>query len=489
MLKKLYISFFLLMVSALANASAPQTMYTLDGSSWYTSIDAACGPRAAAVTAGNPGYVYTCTGSSGNTAYYSTTYNGKPFGAGSWTGSVSTRCADGKAPDTSKPLADQCPTPPPTGPKCSTPAGSKVSFTWPAGTSANPTARTADVGTTPPPGYPTSSPSCGLSGRASVDNCYSKPTASGGKAFFCTFTGTSNGVDAPVGTPGTSPAAAPGADSDPANAPPAPADAQGNCPGGTVQGGVDSGGTPICIGSGTNPTGAGGKGAAADAKPVTTVSSKATDAAGNEVETTKESTVNSDGSTTTKTTVTTVAPDGTRSSSTTTETGPELNGKAGKPDAGESDMCKLHPELNVCRNSSVSGSCGTIACQGDAIQCATLRAAAAMQCAQEQDTAAVKSSASKALGDQILGGADPLKSQIDAAIKGTEIDLSKPQLDQSGFLGGGACLANRSISVLGQSVTMDFSGVCNSIQPLRAGIMACAFIVAYLIVSRSVLQS
>ena len=126
---------------------------------------------------------------------------------------------------------------------------------------------------------------------------------------------------------------------------------------------------------------------------------------------------------------------------------------------------------------------------GDAIQCATLRAAAAMQCAQEKDAEAVKAMPVKALGEQILSGTDPMQGQFDDVVKGTEIDLGAASLDQSGFLGGGSCLPDRSFSVMGKSVTMSFSGICERIQPLRAAVMACAFIVAYLLVSRSVLGS
>jgi hypothetical protein len=207
------------------------------------------------------------------------------------------------------------------------------------------------------------------------------------------------------------------------------------------------------------------------------------------VETTKETRGNGDGSTTTRTVETTTKPDGSKSTTTGTATGLAPGGKQGQPDKPDSDFCKLHPELNMCRNSSVSGQCGQTSCMGDAIQCATLRAAAAMQCAQEKDVEAVKAMPVKALGDSVLSGSDPMKAQIDEAIKGQEVDLGGASLDQSGFLGGGGCLADKSFSVAGRTVTMSFSAVCERIQPLRAAVMGCAFIVAYLLVARSVLGS
>lgn len=380
-----------------------------------------------------------------------------------------------------------CGVPPPTTPKCDTPAGQKMSWSQKTGHSSSPDAEKGD-GSGMPGGFPTSSPTCGLGGPPSVDKCWSNPAADGGQDFFCQFSGTSNGQNAPAGAPSDAGSAgAPGANSKPTGMPPTPAP-PGGCPAGSTQGGVDSSGTPICIGSGTSPTGSNG-GSPSDGKPTSSTTTKTTDSAGNSKETTKESRSNGDGSTTVKTTETTTAPDGSKSSTTSTTTGLTPGGKQGQPDKPDTDFCRLHPELNICRNSSISGQCGQISCMGDAIQCATLRAAAAMQCAQEKDVEAVKAMPSKALGDQILAGSDPLKSQIDAAIKGTEVDMSKVTLDQTGFLGGGSCLPDRSFSVMGKSVSVSFSAVCERIQPLRAAVMACAFIVAYLLVSRSVLTS
>jgi hypothetical protein len=183
-----------------------------------------------------------------------------------------------------------------------------------------------------------------------------------------------------------------------------------------------------------------------------------------------------------------VSPDGTVKTSQSSSTGAKPDGTGGKSDDSK-DFCSAHPELTVCQNSSVSGSCGQTACQGDAIQCATLRAAAAMQCAQQQDTDALKAMPQKALGDQIMAGADPMAGQISDTLKGTEVDMSRVSFDQSGFLSGGTCLANRSFVVMGRVVPVDFTTVCNNIAPLRAVMMAVALIMAYLIVGRSVVGS
>lgn len=258
------------------------------------------------------------------------------------------------------------------------------------------------------------------------------------------------------------------------------------CPAGTVQAGVDSAGTPICMGTGTDPKNP-------PPPPPKTESEKTEQKPDGSTVTTKtEVTQNSDGSTTTKTTTVTKGPDGSTKTDVTMDTSKTPTGEKGKDESAKDnekyDLCKQNPLLTICRNSSVNGKCEAISCEGDAIQCATLRAAAMMQCQQDADKKALEQMPAKTLGQQILDGADPMKGQIDAALKGREIDMSKQALDDSGFVGGGSCFPDKSINVLGKTITVSFARVCQDIQPLRAAIMACAFIVAYLIVSKSVLQ-
>lgn len=159
-----------------------------------------------------------------------------------------------------------------------------------------------------------------------------------------------------------------------------------------------------------------------------------------------------------------------------------VDGKDGK------SFCEANPGLAACHDSSVSGACAETTCNGDAIQCSTLRVAATMACAQAKEADDIKAMASKSLGDQIANGADPQAKEIADNLKGTEVDLSRPNLDTSGFLGGGSCFPAKSFSVAGRSVTMDFTAVCDSITPLRYAVMACASIVAYLIIAKSLMQ-
>lgn len=367
----------------------------------------------------------------------------------------------------------KCDAPPPRTPTCNTPAGGTESWTQKTGHSKDANAKESDGDGGP---YPTSSPNCGLSGQPDVTDCFSKAAAGGGADFFCNFKGKSSGVNAPVGTAAGESVS--GAGGKPVNAPETPANPQGDCPGGMVQGGVDRSGIPICMGSGTSPKSSTGAGAKNDARPTASSTTKTTDSSGNEISVTKDTRQNEDGSTTTTTTTTTTAPGGASSSTSTTQTGNTPGGMQGQPDPPESDMCKLHPELTVCKNSSVSGSCGTIACQGDAIQCATLQQAAALRCKADDDDKAIKSSGAFSLGQAAMSGSDPLASTMPKPSNGTNVNVQS-SLNTGGWLGGGKCFSDKTLSVFGQSVTLPFSQACDGLIILRYALMIVASLVSF----------
>lgn len=451
MMYKLFISFLLTLLCGVAQAEMVY-VNSISPAIYGSSPEEVC--RASAARRGitfNVASGGNCWGGSSGSQYDSYFYVNRPD------------CAAGTKRDSTGACV-------PTGPDCSSKLPIIRKFEYTKGKPAKP---------------PGSFGGCAVSADELL-TCRATATGS-----YCMWQVTRTGAqqsDEPAGS-GSTGTDSPADPKDPATtSPPLPSDSKGNCPAGAVQAGMDSSGTPICIGTGTHPEGT-GTSSSKDTRPTSTVTQNSTDAAGQPVETTRTTTTNSDGSVTTTTTVTTTAPDGSKSVSGSSSTGPTPGGKQGNPDPQKDDFCVQHPDLTACRNSSVSGTCGTISCQGDAIQCATLRAAAAMQCAQQQDADALKAMPSKVLGDAIMSGADPMKVQIDAAIKGTEVDLSKPALDQNGFLGGGSCLPDKTFTVMGRAVTVSFARVCADIQPLRTIIMACAFIVAYLIVSRSVLTS
>lgn len=331
------------------------------------------------------------------------------------------------------------------------------------------------------PALPTNYGGCGVKLTA-IGTCSANAgDTSPNPHLYCNATVTRTGAQAPTGSDDMS-VPSTGA---PAN--PEPVQTQGNsdgsCPSGTANIGTDSSGTPICRGNGTSsgPT-----------KNTSTTTPTTTTTNGDGSTTTSSSTSNgnNDGSTTTTTTACTTATNGVKSCSITGTTSSNASGGSGKSDGkpdDPKDFCALHPDLTVCVNATVggggcTGASANLSFTGDAIEGAILRKMRDDTCAN------LLPSASKDLGNNLLTGHDPMQSQIDQAQVGDSVDLSQEKLDQSGFLGGGACLSDRSLSFAGHAVPVHFSSICQNILPLRYVIISCALLVAYLIVSKSVLQ-
>lgn len=392
-------------------------------------------------------------------------------------------CKTGNAaPNTALPTNQQCPDPEPDPPPQTCPYinGTKITFHLTDGTGP----KGAAFPTNPSP-FPQSSDECYLTGSPEVKNCYAYPLDENTDQFACTYEGVSNGqtVDK-TQAPGR--ALSPEqADEQRKDVPPKEGNENG-CPKGTVNAGLSASGIPMCIGTGSDPKNK------PPSLPKTEIEKTETSEDGTKTTTKTETIKNSDGTETKTTTVTIVKPDGTKSTNQDKTTTNKPDGSPGKDDSAKDDekydLCKQNPNLTICQNSTVSGKCGDISCMGDAIQCATLRAAAAMQCKQDQEAEALQSSASSKLGEAILAGADPMKSQIDELMKGTEVDLSAPNIDQSSFLPS-SCLSVRSFHALGQTISVDFAKLCEYIAPLRFVILAISFILAYRIVSGSVINS
>lgn len=344
-------------------------------------------------------------------------------------------------------------------------------------------------------GNGTGFPICASSGcAATATNVHTCITMGSTGVRWCDIEGTTTGAKCNAQTDNSqntsygAGGAKPSGSSTPSDLPPTKSGGKNvPCPAGSVQGGFDSDGIAICIGTGSDP-----KNPPAP-PPVTTKPPVTVNNSDGSTTTTQQTTQqNSDGSTTTTTTTTVVGVDGSKTVTVGTQTSNTSTGTVGRqdtPDTDQMNLCKQNPNLSICRNSSVSGDCTSgVVCSGDAIQCATLQAAQKLQCARQADEDGLKTSASKTLGDAILGGTDPSKGAIDTVIKGDTADLSAPNLDQGGFVGGGSCLPDKTFSVMGHVVTMSFATVCSNIQPVRYIVMACAFVLVYLMVARSVIN-
>lgn len=98
-----------------------------------------------------------------------------------------------------------------------------------------------------------------------------------------------------------------------------------------------------------------------------------------------------------------------------------------------------------------------------------------------------KETAFTELGKQLIAGTDPLSSTLPTKANGVTVDFAA-NLDQSGFLGGGSCFADKSVSLMGATVSLPFSSVCPYLLPLRYALMIAAMMAAFRMVSGSVLR-
>ena len=316
-----------------------------------------------------------------------------------------------------------------------------------------------------------------------VVRCYTVPPAT---QLYCTYNGNLTGNNLPASASAPAPSSGPsGSTQTPSNMPPVRDSSDGGkCPLGTVQGGFDQSGIPICMGTGSAPQNPQTPPPVTTKPPVTVNNSDGST-------TTTQQTVqqNSDGSTTTITTTTVVAADGSKTvtvGSATTNNSAGTSGRQDTPSADQMNLCKQNPNLTICQNSTVTGTCGQISCTGDAIQCATLRAAAAIQCQQKQTEDDLKASSAYTLGSAVMSGADPAASTLPSPSKATTVTMPGT-LDQSGWLGAGQCFADKVVSVQGRTFVLPYSKACDYLIVLRLGLMVIASLVSFRIVRDAVL--
>jgi hypothetical protein len=448
---------WLSLCSGMALADAPIMMFPHPVSGAWIDNAAMCAYQGAT---NYTAYNVTSLGPSGTNAYCQIV--NKTSGA---TGTIligggSLRCWDGSAPNTSQPTANQCSVKPPPPPDCSDISTYKGSFAY-----------TGKL--------PGSDAGCAIVVEG-IDACWGP---AGSPATHCDLTVHKTGVAAPAGTAVSAPVT-PTTDSR-TNLPPSPSTSpSGSCPAGSVQGGIDSSGIPICIGTGTAP-----KGAVTPPNTVTKAPVVTNGADGTTTTVETVSTTNADGSVTTRNTTTAVAADGTKTVSNSATTSTTSTGAAGAPTnpGDQQSFCAMNPMLAVCRDSAVSGTCETVSCDGDAIQCATLRAAAAMECKGRADTKALTDSSLYSLGVSGAAGNDPMKG-IFPSVGNATVVQAPSSLDDSGWLGGGSCFADKSFVVMGKTIVMPFSKTCDSLLVLRYALMVVAALVSFKIISGAVLS-
>lgn len=459
-----FLAALLVIVTGSAFAAAPTDMFRTTQSAyqylgWFNTTAELCqavGPVWKSYNPNSPfGPPYTASNPGGGASCEATSGSQK---TGIATAARFPRCPGGTAPDTTKPTNEQCQAPPPV---CT--PGKQYTTGWvPMGKVNAPDMK-----------YPTNLGGCRVY-VGGIQEC-SSDSATGN--LQCKFNVTEGGPS--QAGESDSPSTPTIENQKPETVPPHNPGAGQGCPKGTVNMGTDSTGGSICGGSGTGPS--------APTKnevkqPPTTVNN----ADGSSTKTEVTTRTNSDGSTTTTTKKTTTGSDGKVTTSESSVTGDKpatAGGGKGKDDSSDdkNDLCTKNPTLNICRNSSVSGSCDATTCEGDAIQCAMLRQQRKTACEWE------KPNDQSNLATQTLGGNDPLKSTLPTKENASQIGFQT--LNSNAFLGGGACWSDVTISVMGQSIVVPLSKPCQYIEFLRYVMMTIAALISLKILRGPVLGS
>lgn len=489
MIKRLIFCLAVLVCASSAWAVAPLTGGFAMAGSWpwwtggsYKSVADLCAAFAPALaTANGAGTVTSClSGGSNSSMPISVKYASSSQPSTIWFEVVGGKpyCADGSPVDTSKPLALQCPDPPP--PSCAKDVVSLVRKSY--GTIAT---AAFDGG---------SAPTCYQHCTVDLVEVVSAQRGVTSGILSVTYKVKQNGgsCSADDGVPDTG---VPGPDDVPSTTPPIKAPGALDCPKGTVQAGISKDGIPLCVGTGTSPNTSTSD--SSTTKPPVIV----TNADGSTTKTEVTETKNTDGSTTTTTKTTMTKPDGTVTVSVGSSTGntpagtpgkPGTNGTNGKDGKDAQNICQTNPELTMCKNSTVAGDCdaagaAAVACTGDAIQCATLRSAKALQCRQQKDDADLKALPASALGSAVLAGNDPSASSLPAI--GNAAKVSMPtSLDTAGFAGGGSPFSDFSFSFRGQTFTIPFAKWSGYLEAFRYVMMVIASLVSFRMLSGAILR-
>lgn len=158
--------------------------------------------------------------------------------------------------------------------------------------------------------------------------------------------------------------------------------------------------------------------------------------------TSTSSTVNSDGTVSTTKTTTTTNADGTTTTTSSTGT------------SDKSSFCEENPESSICKEGSFTGDCGSdFTCDGDAVQCASAKAAWYNYCALKTDANHIwVTSAQSIASDGSMG--DGLKANLAIETKDFSSVINTTRSLSS------SCWADSNYSLLGQTLVIPFSKLC-----------------------------
>lgn len=195
--------------------------------------------------------------------------------------------------------------------------------------------------------------------------------------------------------------------------------------------------------------------------------------------TSSKDTSDSSGNTGSETTSRTTTCTGSGSCSTTTTTTTTTNGvsvtKTETTSQPKGEFCAQNPGAAECGDkSSFGGSCASgFTCTGDPVQCASAKKVHELSCAVTEPSA---ESALYADSVDLSAGAADLPSQ--------SISIGPGSFASGNALGVSACIADRTVTIAGTSVTVPFSDICPYLAHLRLMLLAVAWLMAFRIVSK-----
>lgn len=178
--------------------------------------------------------------------------------------------------------------------------------------------------------------------------------------------------------------------------------------------------------------------------------------------------------TTTNRTVTTSTPNGSggTSSTSTVSTDTQVDSK--------DDFCKKNPNHQACKQTEdgrFGGTCSaSFSCSGDAIQCATARAVNEINC-----TLKGTSSAESSLYESEKGKTG---NQTTGLPGNASISLGSGSIDQTNLLGSPGCISDKTITVMGASITLPMSDICPHLETLGNVLLALSFLLSVRIIGR-----
>lgn len=140
-------------------------------------------------------------------------------------------------------------------------------------------------------------------------------------------------------------------------------------------------------------------------------------------------------------------------------------------------FCRENPQSPLCRDSTISGTCGAVQCNGDAVQCAIAREQAARNCEFFAPTG-------PAVDAGVAAGAGHARPSGHPALAADAVALDfASNLDQTNRLAG-SCPADIPLTLAGHSLLFRVSQVCAPVQQLGYLVVAVSLLAAAFIVFR-----